>query len=290
MATRLQRKAFRKNAKRSTGPRTPEGKARSSQNACKHGLFARDAVLPDENPEEFLQLIADLEQELEARGDFERRLVHHIAGAEWRMGRLVRLETGALTSQLEKERLYAQRMQADLGKLNHSVQAKPGEQTQSVQAAHDGENQSLQAERGEQNSPPPPGPYQQNTKELGAVVAEDRDTPVLLTLSLYEARLTRKYLSLLKQLRLTQKLRRAAEALEPQQQPAETEVALSTPESPPAQQHPPTPSTSQVSPQPPLKEPAQAKHPPTPSTQPQAPEEEHPPGEEHPDAPASRVA
>ena len=128
MATRLQRKAFRKNAKRSTGPRTPEGKARSSQNACKHGLFARDAVLPEENPEEFLQLIADLEQELEACGDFECRLVHHIAGAEWRMRRLVRLETGALTSQLEKERLYAHRMQAELGKLNQSVQAKPGEQ------------------------------------------------------------------------------------------------------------------------------------------------------------------
>ena len=289
MATRLQRKAFRKNAKRSTGPRTPEGKARSSQNACKHGLFARDAVLPDENPEEFLQLIADLEQELDAGSDFERRLVHHIAGAEWRMGRLVRLETGALTSQLEKERLYAQRMQADLGKLNQSVQAKPGEQTQSVQAAHDGENQSLQAERGEQNSPPPPGPYQQNTKELGAVVAEDRDTPVLLTLSLYESRLTRKYLSLLKQLRLTQKLRRAAEALEPQQQPAETVAPTPTAESaqpPPA----PAPAADQPNPQPPLKEPPQAKHPPTPSTQPQAPEEEHPPGEEHPDAPASRVA
>ena len=287
MATRLQRRAFRKNAKRSTGSRTPEGKARSSQNASKHGLFARDAVLPDENPEEFLQLIADLEQELEAGSAFERRLVHHIANTEWRMRRLVRLETGALMSQLEKERLYAQRLQAELGKLNQSLQAEHGEQTQSVQAAHDGEKQRLQAEGGEQNSPPPADPYQQSTKELGAVVAGDRDTPVLLTLSLYEARLNRKYLSLLKQLRLTQKLCRNAEAMEPEQQPAETEVASSTPESPPAQQHPPTPSTSQVSPQPPLKEPAQAKHPPTPSAQPASPQA---PGEAYPEDPASRVA
>ena len=136
MATRRQIRAFRKNAKQSTGPRSPEGKARSSQNARKHGLFARDAVLPDENPEDFLQLIADLEQELEAGSPFERRLVHHIACTEWRMRRLVRLETGALMSQIEEERLCAQR---------------------------------LQAERGEENAPPPADPYQQSTKELAQV-------------------------------------------------------------------------------------------------------------------------
>ena len=44
MATRRQKKANRNNAKRSTGPGTPEGKARSSQNTLKHGLFARDTV------------------------------------------------------------------------------------------------------------------------------------------------------------------------------------------------------------------------------------------------------
>ncbi len=271
MATRLQKRAFRKNAKRSTGPRTSEGKARSSQNARKHGLFARDAVLPGENPEEFLQLIADLEQELEARGDFERRLVHHIAGTEWRMRRLVRLETGALTSQLEKERLYAQRKQAELGKLNQRVQAQHGDQTQSVQAAHDGENQSLQAERGEQNSPPP-DPYQQSTKELGAVVAGDRDTPVLLTLSLYESRLTRKYLSLLKQLRLTQKLRRAAEAMEPEQQPAETEARPSAPEHSQAQ-HQLTPALEPTSPGAPRVAAPQLPNPSTPSSARASPQE-----------------
>ena len=121
MATRLQIRAFRKNAQHSTGPRTPEGKARSSQNARKHGLFARDTLLPDENPEEFIQLIADLEQELEAGGPFELRLVRHIADTEWRMRRLVRLETGALMHQLEKERLYAQRVQAGLGEVNQQA-------------------------------------------------------------------------------------------------------------------------------------------------------------------------
>ena len=53
MATKKQIQANRNNATKSTGPRTGEGKARVSQNALKHGLLARDAVLPDEDPAEF---------------------------------------------------------------------------------------------------------------------------------------------------------------------------------------------------------------------------------------------
>ncbi len=35
----------RVNAKKSTGPKSPEGKARSSQNARKHGILAREVIL-----------------------------------------------------------------------------------------------------------------------------------------------------------------------------------------------------------------------------------------------------
>ena len=205
MATRRQKKANRKNANRSTGPRTPEGKARSSQNACQHGLFARDTVLPDENPREFLDLIGDLEQELNAVGGFERRLVRHIADAEWRMRRIVRLETGVLTHQLESERLRVQRIRADFGGLPPSLQSKPGEQTQ---PPHDPGVQNRSGGPIEQNTLPA-GAYQQTTRELGSAIESFRDSPVLLTLSLYESRLNRKHQSLLKQLRLTQKLRLA---------------------------------------------------------------------------------
>ena len=52
MATEKQIQANRNNAKKSTGPRTEQGKAASSQNALKHGLLARDAVLPGEDPAE----------------------------------------------------------------------------------------------------------------------------------------------------------------------------------------------------------------------------------------------
>jgi hypothetical protein len=41
--------ANRANAKKSTGPRTPEGKRRSSKNAVTHGMFCNDTVLPGED-------------------------------------------------------------------------------------------------------------------------------------------------------------------------------------------------------------------------------------------------
>ena len=53
MTSEAQMKASRENAKKSTGPRTPEGKARASKNALKHGLMAQDAVIPGEDPAEF---------------------------------------------------------------------------------------------------------------------------------------------------------------------------------------------------------------------------------------------
>ena len=286
MATRRQKKANRKNAKRSTGPRTPEGKARSSLNASKHGLFARDTVLPEENPQEFLELIAELEQELEAVGGFECRLVRHIADAEWRMRRIVRLETGALTHQLEKERLCVRRIQAELGKLppalqpkpyirNQDVPSKPSEEEQPRQPETDGQNENTLAEPVEPKNETA-DTYGQTTRELGSAIEAYRDSPVLLTLSLYESRLNRKYQSLIKQLRLTQKLRHAEavecdeatelqrEPIEPQPLPSETqdqpsriegEVAGSTADTetrPLANQppHPPTAAADELTPSP----------------------------------------
>src|ERR1035441_692112 len=59
-ATEDQVNANRQNAKKSTGPRTAEGKAASSRNGLKHGLCANKHILLDEDPEEFLFLLQDL--------------------------------------------------------------------------------------------------------------------------------------------------------------------------------------------------------------------------------------
>jgi hypothetical protein len=53
MASAAQVLANRSNAQKSTGPRTPEGKAVVSQNAVKHGLLAREVVIKGEDSGEF---------------------------------------------------------------------------------------------------------------------------------------------------------------------------------------------------------------------------------------------
>ena len=59
MATEAQIAANIENAKKSTGPRTNEGKERSRMNALDHGLTARLALLPDEDPASFRLARAD---------------------------------------------------------------------------------------------------------------------------------------------------------------------------------------------------------------------------------------
>jgi hypothetical protein len=89
--------ASRKNGARSRGPRTPEGKARSAQNALKHGLRAqKHVVLPDEDAAEFQALEAALIEELAPLGALQAVLAQRIAAAAWRLGRADRLEAEVL--------------------------------------------------------------------------------------------------------------------------------------------------------------------------------------------------
>ena len=97
MTTDKQRKANRENAKKSTGPRTPEGKTRSSQNGLKHGLLARDAVMADEDPADYDRLFQEFEHYLFPKNVLEFVLVRQITAAEWRLRRLDRLQAGFST-------------------------------------------------------------------------------------------------------------------------------------------------------------------------------------------------
>ena len=88
--------ANRANAKKSTGPRTPEGKARSRLNGLVHGLCASLAVLPGEDPGVLRRFAASLYADLRPRGPAEAVLVDQYVSIAWKLRRLGSVE-GRLT-------------------------------------------------------------------------------------------------------------------------------------------------------------------------------------------------
>jgi hypothetical protein len=85
--------ASRRNGARSRGPKTPEGKARSAQNALKHGFRAQKyVVLADEDAAAFGALEAALIEELAPTGALQSVLAQRIVAAAWRLARADRLE------------------------------------------------------------------------------------------------------------------------------------------------------------------------------------------------------
>ena len=71
-------------APKKRGPKTPEGKARSSMNALKHGLRARSfGILPEEGQAEWAQHVQDLRQGYGPVDAAEEKLVAAIAVAMW---------------------------------------------------------------------------------------------------------------------------------------------------------------------------------------------------------------
>jgi hypothetical protein len=102
MASQEQIEANRRNAQLSTGPKTPEGKAVVSRNPTRHGLASsRAIVLPEENGEEFQELLNGLQADYQPEGALEQCLVFQLAAAEWRLRRIARFETGLFIDRLD---------------------------------------------------------------------------------------------------------------------------------------------------------------------------------------------
>jgi hypothetical protein len=86
--------ANRRNALKSTGPTSPEGKARASMNALKHGLRASSLAVPIlENAEDWEAHRKLVLQDLAPVGYLERILAERTAAILWRLGRVVRYES-----------------------------------------------------------------------------------------------------------------------------------------------------------------------------------------------------
>jgi hypothetical protein len=92
MTSETQVKANRENAQKSSGPRTKAGKAKSSQNARKHGLYAKQVVTPGEDPELFEAFRQDLHANLKPVGPLEELLAERITVGLWRLRRVPEIE------------------------------------------------------------------------------------------------------------------------------------------------------------------------------------------------------
>ncbi len=96
MTTKKQIEANRRNAKKSTGPKTEEGKAKSSMNALKHGLTSQRVWLNEEEKKDFHEFRLGLVDELEPWGSLETQFVCRIAAQMWRLARIPGIEAEIL--------------------------------------------------------------------------------------------------------------------------------------------------------------------------------------------------
>ena len=114
------------------GPRTEEGKQRASQNAIKHGLFARNLVLLEgETQAQFDAVLERFLEDHKPEGPTEEHLVRHLADLDWRISRIVILEARALQADPTGKALgtfgiYSKRMSSEFQstlKTLHAEQA-----------------------------------------------------------------------------------------------------------------------------------------------------------------------
>ena len=85
--------ANRRNAMKSTGPRTPAGKAVVALNGIKHGLLSREVLVRGESEVELVEFEKRLRAQLAPVGELELLLVDRMVSTAWRLRRLVAVET-----------------------------------------------------------------------------------------------------------------------------------------------------------------------------------------------------
>ena len=102
MPSELKSETARANGAKSKGPKTPEGKQRSSQNATQHGMLAETLVLHNENQAEFEKLRAAYMEKYQPVGPTETHLVQQIIACEWRQHRSWALETALFDDEMTR--------------------------------------------------------------------------------------------------------------------------------------------------------------------------------------------
>lgn len=113
MSTDKKTESNRKNALKSTGPKTAAGKAVVSRNARTHGFLSRCIIIKGESQEEFTELLRLLADEFQPVGLVEHTLVERVGIAIWRQRRLVQAESAEISL---NQQSFGQQQQEAVGK------------------------------------------------------------------------------------------------------------------------------------------------------------------------------
>jgi len=97
-----QRTANRANAQKSTGPTSPEGRAKSSLNAVKTALTGVTVLLPSDDVQAYEAHVQQHIADYSPINPAEKNLVQRIADADWRINRIASLEAGVYAIGLRK--------------------------------------------------------------------------------------------------------------------------------------------------------------------------------------------
>jgi hypothetical protein len=101
MTSFKQIEANRRNARKSTGPITEEGKLQSRCNAVRHGLTAETVIGALEDAEDYKAFEAAVTANYDAQSAVERELVLRLASLLWRLRRATTIETGLFEIEAE---------------------------------------------------------------------------------------------------------------------------------------------------------------------------------------------
>ncbi len=124
MTSEKQIHANQRNALKSTGPRTDEGKGASKMNALKHGLMAREVLMLGESSEDFGNLRGMLHQEFEPVGFYEQLRVDELAGLYFRLVRIQRIEGEILVHARNEGRLELART-SNMAARTRALESRP---------------------------------------------------------------------------------------------------------------------------------------------------------------------
>jgi len=205
MTSDKQARANRRNALKSTGPKTPEGKVAVHHNATKHGLLSQEVLLPGEDEAALEELGERLRAELQPVGEFEGLLVDRIIAVHWRLRCLGRVETGIFAWELYEELAERARQEAqtyERSTLTDFIEDQYGPSTRITdEQKHQQALSNAQEMKAKQDA---------ETTTLGRTFIRDADkTNAFSKLSRYETGIERSLYRALHELQRLQAARRA---------------------------------------------------------------------------------